>query len=175
MSIGRLLIAIDPGKSGGIAVGASWTEKIDAYAMPAELVDVRDLLLGLLDQAMNRSASARVIMEKINPFMGRKIPGSRGFAFGESYGYILGLIDARSVPMHLVAPKTWQKALGVGSKTGRSDGDWKRHLRASASRMLGNRLGQTKTTLKTADSLLILRYAELELEHRGPSAQPVLA
>jgi hypothetical protein len=170
-ALSEVTLAIDPGKKGAIAVGTSWTDFVNVYSMPGTDTEIKELLFGLLDQAADRRSAFRVVMEKVSGFMGRKTPAHHGFVFGENYGYIRGLLEGRNTPLQLVAPQEWQKGVGAGTKRGRTDPAWKRHLRDLASRTFGRRLGQTRTTLVNSDALLILHYAETKL---GSPTQRVL-
>ena len=99
-----------------------------------------------------------VVCERVVGF----IPGGgfgSGFSFGENFGMLKGAIQAFGMPLHMVRPPVWQKALSLGAKKD-WDKQWKNHLKETAKRLFPNCDG---ITLKTADALLILYYAEQNL------------
>jgi hypothetical protein len=72
----------------------------------------------------------------------------------QNFGRIEGAAIALGWRMVRVHPKQWQKAHGL-VKSGATQGEWKRRLRALAAELYP---GQD-VTLKTADALLILDWA----------------
>jgi hypothetical protein len=133
------LAAIDPGKSGGVAV---YTDgKIELHNLPEDLAELRTIL----------PFGCAVIIEKVPPFVGRLIPSSASFKLGKSCGLIEGFCFGRQHPVLLVSPQTWQAGLGVSKL-----GNWKGNLKTEASRRYPS---VDRITLKTADALLLLDYA----------------
>jgi crossover junction endodeoxyribonuclease RuvC len=77
------------------------------------------------------------------------------FRFGRNFGFILGVFAALKIPVELVRPQKWQKALSLGTSAAHaSKTAWKNHLKAEAQR----RFPDQKVTLATADALLLLSY-----------------
>ena len=151
------ILSIDPGASGGLAWGYSSNGVPCAKAsrMPATQGDVLDLLLEIVAESPN----IRAYVEQVGGYCGTGQPGSAMFKFGEGYGFILGCLATMGVPVTLVTPQRWQKALGCGTKgKDRSKTEWKNHLKGMAQRMYPN----ADVTLATADACLIYRYAELQ-------------
>jgi hypothetical protein len=147
-------IAIDPGRSGGISIRRG--EEVVAYPMPDNDSDTLHLLQESIAQARGRSHSLRAFLEKVGGYVGQPQPGSAMFKFGESYGFVLGVLMALQVPVILVRPQKWQAALQLGKASSHpSKAAWKRHLRDEATR----RFPQLRPTLATADSLLLLAAA----------------
>ena len=145
----KLIIAIDPGKSGGICWGQSeWCQSAN---MPETLGDLVELFA---DLAINHPNS-EVYMEKVSGFIGKAQPGSAMFKFGEGYGQLQGIIAAFEIPMNLVTPQRWQKEQHVGTKGKRTTTEWKNILKGQAQALYP----QHKITLKTADSFLIFDSA----------------
>jgi hypothetical protein len=140
-----MIVAIDPGKSGGIACFDSM-EGLTTSPMPD---DMAELLFDLKE-----ICPTKVFLEKVTGYIGVSQPGSRMFEFGKNYGYLLGGLHALQIPVILVPPQKWQKPLGLGTSGGDKTA-WKKKLKAEASR----RFPQLKVTLKTADALLLLDYA----------------
>ena len=147
------IIAIDPGLSGGIVFGDPKAGKPPAmHAMPEELDD----LFKLLDSAAFEG-DAIAFLEEVGGYVGKAQPASSAFVFGESYGTIKGILAALEVPVTLVKPQRWQKALNLGcvSKSFASKNRWKGHLKEVAQRLFP----KSKITLKTADAALIWHLA----------------
>lgn len=151
-----MIIAIDPGKSGGIA----WLDNegvVRCEGMPETFGDIKDALLSLVAVAQHGQSEIRVYLEQVSGYIGKKQPGSHMFEFGKGYGFILGLCAGYNLTVNLVRPQEWQKVIGAGTHGEMSDGDWKNKLKGIAQRIFPDQ----HITLKTADALLILEYARL--------------
>ncbi len=149
----RPIIAIDPGKSGGIAIRHS-DGSILLQAMPPTEGDI-------VEAIGNCEAGSACYLEKVGGFMrqdkGKNVASGHGmFKFGANFGFVQGVLMALRIPIILVTPGKWQKRLGVGTKSDRTTTQWKNVLKAEAQR----RYPQLKITLKTCDALLILDYAK---------------
>lgn len=135
--------AIDPGKSGGVAVitVAGNQSSISLHKMPEDLAELQEIL----------PFGCTVVIENVPPFVGRLIPSSASFKLGKSAGWVEGYCAGRQHPVILVTPKKWQAPLGIpkGSKT---QAQWKSALKGEASRRYPAAEG---LTLATADALLI--------------------
>ena len=151
-----LLLAIDPGASGAIAV--KWPGKpILAYPMPddADLVETMEAYW-VAAKAEEHATVAHP--EAAGGYTGKPQPGSPMFKFGSGYGFIRGVLAANRIKTVLVRPQTWQKGVsGVQSTKGP---ERKRALKEAASRLYPN----IKVTLTNADALLIADYG-LKLQH----------
>jgi len=152
-----LLLAIDPGASGAIAV--KWPGKpILAYPMPddADLVE----MMGAYQAACLLDGTDLVAyLELVGGYIGKPSPGSAMFNFGNGYGFIRGVLAANRIKTVLVRPQTWQKGVsGVQSTKGP---ERKRALKEAAARLYPN----IKVTLTNADALLIADYASKQLQH----------
>jgi hypothetical protein len=146
-----ILIAIDPGAGGGIAV---WRDgqPIDAVPMPPTEGDV----LNLLRQLAVDPANTVAVVEEVGGYVGKAQPASGAFKFGRNFGFILGVLQALGVRVQLVRPQRWQKDLGLGNASGcTSRTEWKNKLKGCAQRLYPH----LKPTLATADALLILEHA----------------
>ena len=138
------ILAVDPGVSGGFAIGHGGSVKLYPFKTESEFLD-------LLDGRKFRTA----VVEEVPPYVGRAIPGSSAFKLGYNYGFEVGVLRAKGIPVHLVRPQVWQKGLsGLGKLTGAPR---KRMLKDNAIRLYPN-LG--KITLACADALLILHWFE---------------
>ena len=147
-------IAIDPGWSGGLAVGQGG--KVFCNAMPETLGDVFELIEEIAASARSEGHDPVCLLEEVGGYAGRAQPGSAMFRFGEQYGFVQGVIRSLGLRLELVRPQVWQRSFGLGTASRcASRREWKNKLKAEAQR----RFPQIKVTLKTADALLILDHA----------------
>ena len=149
----KVILAIDPGASGGVAVALYG--KTVCHAMPATQGDVLALIRELKLAADVEGATCECVLEEVNGFVGKAQPGAAMFKFGEGYGFLKGVVQTLGIKLELVRPQVWQKAFGLGpaarwgSKT-----EWKNKLKAEAQR----RFPHLRVTLATADALLLLEW-----------------
>lgn len=112
----------------------------------------------LLNQIRTISASGcrTVFIEDVGGFIaGNPAPGSAMFNFGFNCGMIRGFCLGLGFRVQLVRPQVWQKHFGLGKKKDYGS-KWKSHLKQKAEQLFPDQ----KVTLKTADCLLILNYAQ---------------
>lgn len=170
-----MIIAIDPGASGAIAWSCFNGSNVGVMPMPETRRDTIDALRERTQGDFD-SRPAVCYHEKINPF----IPdggASQMFAFGANVERCGCIIETLGVRLIEIAPKVWQKQLGLGSSdrvrvpskteatkeqikaakafNAHAKTEWKNKLKAEAQR----RFPQLKVTLKTCDALLILECA----------------
>lgn len=151
----RCLIAVDPGASGGL-VCLPAAGPLSLYRMP----DTQEGVLALLRQCMAGADEGTLYLEKVGGFVkGRERTGSAMFGFGQGYGFIQGVALAYHLDLRLVTPQCWMKALGLGTRDGRSDAEWKRHLKRRAQEMYPDE----RVTLATSDALLIFEFARRQV------------
>ena len=147
----KLIIAIDPGVSGGIAIGV---DSPVLYPMSETVHDLAELIRCAKDSA-DYPVEAHV--ELVGGFIGKAQPGSRMFTFGQSYGQVLGVLAALEIPTHLHRPQKWQALLGIGNSAGcAKKHQWKAKLKAKAQQLYPS----LKITLQTADALLLWHLAQ---------------
>ena len=100
-----MIIAIDPGKSGAVAflndAGKFW-RVIDMPDAPILLVEELRLMA---------QPNRRVILEHVGAMPGQGVTSM--FNFGVSFGITQGVIAALGLPMELVRPNVWKKAMGL--------------------------------------------------------------
>jgi hypothetical protein len=157
------IIAIDPGKSGGIAFlnadGAS-----EACNMPETPKDLCEIFDAAFSESLLKSTPLKAYVEEVGGYLGQAQPASAAFVFGQGYGEIIGILTHARIPFELVRPQKWQKALSLG-KSGTPKGcdqktrerykrEWKHKLREVAQRLFPH----LDVTLAKADALLILEY-----------------
>jgi hypothetical protein len=148
------ILAIDPGKTGGLAL--LLRGRVTAVAMPRSEVGVVQELAGACSAARRASGGFEAWIEHVAGFAGAAHPGARMFNFGRGYGFICGVLRGLGCVPITVAPQRWQRPLGLGqAKDFLNDRAWKNALKAEAQR----RFPHLRVTLKTADALLILDFA----------------
>ena len=148
----KRILAIDPGASGGFA----WLDSnLSPHCRPMPQAE-GDVISFLRHQSC--LGFELVVMEQVGGYIGGAgAPGSAMFNFGMNFGIIKGAVQAFGMPLVTIYPQKWQKALSLGSKKD-YDKQWKNHLKETAQRIFPSCDG---ITLKTADALLILYYAEM--------------
>jgi crossover junction endodeoxyribonuclease RuvC len=112
-----MIVGVDPGLSGALFFfdphNPVTGESVD---LPVHLLtrgskNKREIdiagLIGIL--ALRRLTHAFV--EQVGAMPGQGVSGV--FAFGKTYGILLGVLAARSIPLTPVAPVRWKRALGV--------------------------------------------------------------
>jgi len=140
-------IAIDPGKSGGIAWKLAYG--VRAIKMP----DTEPDICSKLKEIYYHLDKPTCIVEEVGGYIGRPQPGSAMFVFGRNFGFLLGTLTCLGARIVLVRPQKWQGFLGLG----KSEGDktkWKNKLKSKAQ----NLFPSLDVTLSTADALLLLEY-----------------
>jgi hypothetical protein len=150
----KIVMAIDPGLSGGLAV--SWFGKAECQPMPETEGDLLALLQSLKAAGEVEGCEVECVLEQVGGFAGKAQPGSAMFRFGEHFGFIKGVVQALGIRLVLVRPQVWQKGFGLGTASAcRTKSEWKNKLKAEAQR----RFPHLNVTLKTADALLILEHS----------------
>jgi len=110
----KLIIGIDPGKSGGIA----WITDngIAVEAMPDTSLDLWELINDIVSDIPKsfRPADCIAYLEQVHssPQMGVK----SAFTFGNGFGHLEMALTAANVPFQRIRPQDWQKSLGCMSK-----------------------------------------------------------
>ena len=105
--------------------------------------------------SMPKCTACRSLLHQLLGYAGSQQPGSRMFTFGCNFGFILGVLQTLGVPIELVKPAKWQKALSLGTASASaSKTAWKNKLKGSAQRLYP----RLHVTLQTADALLVLEY-----------------
>jgi len=153
-----LLLAIDPGKSGGFA----WQYKGSPVACE-RMPDVEAEIVAMITfwRAGAEHGAPIAYIEKVGGYAGTPQPGSRMFTFGRNVGVIMGALYAAGYRIHEVAPTRWQGKLGIGGIDAKKR---KAEFRNKAHQLFPH-LGK-EITLKTADALLIFDYAcQIEGNH----------
>ncbi len=144
------VIAIDPGKSGGLCVVQD--DFIEAKKCPSTVHDM-SLLFAL---AINETPPEfiRVVLEKVwaRPHDGR----SSIFTFAGNYGQWEGIIASHEMDIGYVTPQAWMKACGIPKKMTKKD---RKNYIKDLAKKLYPKLGK-KVTLATADAIVLAHYGQ---------------
>ena len=145
-------IAVDPGKSGGVAFHTARDGIYNAY----DLYPITNMLEDI-EMLKGEGFKLKMVVEDVLPYHGNNIPGSSAFKMGVSYGLIQGICLGERIPCYKITPKDWQKTL-PGLK-GFKGAQRKKDLRDICKRLYPD----LKTTLKTCDAILIMhQYISLK-------------
>ena len=100
-----IYVGVDPGKKGGYAV-------IDGDAVDVFPWDDSSFIDNMAD-AMNCGTCVACV-EKVGAHPGQGVTSM--FSFGQSYGFILGVLAALGIGVQLVPPGTWKKEFSLIGK-----------------------------------------------------------
>jgi hypothetical protein len=161
---GKIILAIDPGASGGMAWGAAAGGEVQTLPMPKTEGEVVETLRQIVTKA-GGAANLAAYVEQVGGFVRTEggQPGSAMFKFGRGFGFLLGACAGLLIPVELTTPQRWQKGMAAGVRSGLSKAEWKRKLKAQAERLFPG----LRVTLATADALLILAWAR-KVERGNP-------
>lgn len=152
MIIADMIIGIDPGKGGGIAVwDANWLE-VEVFKMPE---NVRAMNV-LFSEFKAMDGKAFVILEKVQLQQGDLNNTGRMYRLQKmftNYDQLKTVLSIVGLPYIEVKPNEWQKYLRLAKK-GEDYTDRKRRLKKAA----GNLYRTTKVTLWNADALLLMEF-----------------
>ena len=144
-------IGIDPGANGGIAmVTGDYNWYAERFPIDKDPRKAKSLFETMVLESRNEGFLVKTYIERVHamPTDGR----SSAFKFGVNYGMWLG-ITANS-EIHLVTPQKWQSLYGKLPKEKKYK---KNKLKEIAISLVYE---QCKTTLATADAILIANYGK---------------
>lgn len=160
--VGRVILGIDPGVTGGLVILTEGGIVDDYIAMPSTELD-------LWKWISKKKGVDEVYLEKVwaAPTQGRKQGGSSMFKFGYGYGLVNMAVTAAGLRLHHVTPLTWQKELKIPSKKKEeTKPQHKERLRKKAQQLYPNldvwdrTLGEQRAV---CDALLIAEYGRRQL------------
>lgn len=144
-----MILAIDPGMSGGFAWKHPVTCEITCGNLPQGWSVVDLFKLG------NRMPASPVLYIEEVP-VGMPGRGAAMVKLNISKAFIEGVACAMAWRVVRVRPVKWQQWFSLGKRSNcASDSQWKNKLKAEAMR----RFPKIKITLNTSDALLLLEYA----------------
>lgn len=167
-----IIIGIDPGNSGGIAIMDTKTNEVFVIPMPETDMDIFNAFRNIPVDGLN----AKAYLELVHAFPGYKKTNADGsvetksqgvtsvWTFAENYGKLKMALTAAGIPFELVTPMKWQKRLSIPPRDkSKPHGAHKNVLKQKAQQLFPH----THITLQTADALLIMEYGRREVGYNG--------
>lgn len=99
-------IGIDPGRNGGYAVLKN--NKIEFYSAFDKLG-----FIGCMYTLSRQQEASRCCLEQVHAMPKQGVTSS--FSFGETYGWLKGVLDALEIPYQEIKPQIWKKEFGLNS------------------------------------------------------------
>ena len=143
-----IYLGIDPGKKGGIAI-------IPEYGEPTTLPYSDTDLISACKSAGGDMICA---LEKVHAMPGQGVTSM--FSFGQSVGYIKGVLEANGIAYQEIPPQTWKKEFGLNTDKQKSI-DVCRRLFPAVSLRATPRCTTDHDGM--AEALLIAEYAKRKL------------
>jgi crossover junction endodeoxyribonuclease RuvC len=112
-----MITGIDVGLTGAVAFfdpavpGTVATVDIPVHMLARGLKSKREIDIARLTDILTVRRIDHAFVEQVGAMPGQGVSGV--FAFGKAYGVILGIIVARNIPLSLVPPVRWKRALHV--------------------------------------------------------------
>ena len=149
----KVIIGIDPGNAGGIAV-------LDMDGNVVLCTKMPETPFGILKVLKDICAEHKAVcyLEDV----GRGIPGQSSSAtakFARHNGHLEMALIATEIKTATVTPQKWQKAYQLGKSSEHSKTEWKNKLKAKAQQLFPELA--KKITLATSDALLIAEYGRM--------------
>lgn len=109
-----MILGIDPGLDGAVAVLTDSGELVEIHDMPTLLDGAkgrRAVNPALFASIVRSTQASRAYCELIGP---RPTDGSVGaFGFGRTRGIIEGVLTAAGIPLEMIAPPVWKRASSI--------------------------------------------------------------
>ena len=152
-----IIIGIDPGKGGGIAI---WNYGIvKALKCPNSVPEMASIVSSCIGNWQVNNVVAYIERVHAFPTDGR----SSAFKFGQNYGQWLGILGALGVDTIFVTPQTWMKYYKnkYSIELPKEKQERKRKLKELALKYVNK-----KVTLYNADAILIAVYGFIQQKER---------
>lgn len=168
--MGIIIIGVDPGESGGIAILREGKQPI-THKMPETARDLFELFAeyatGNLDEDFDDTDAVVAFCEKVHssPQMGVV----SAFKFGQSFGELTMALVAAGIRIEFVTPQKWQRHFGLivkGCGMGQAATEKKNRNKARAQ----ERFPGVECTHAISDALLIADYGR-EQYRKGATAR----
>ena len=144
-------IGIDPGKKGGVATISEDGVKVYQWDDQRFIEDMR--------QHANWLDKCVAAVEKVGAMPGQGVTSM--FSFGQSYGFILGVLAAFGIPYQLVSPATWKREFGLLKSQKQGSVDVCKRLFPGVNLLPTERCRKESDGM--AESLLIAEYARRKM------------
>ena len=156
-----IYLALDPGVTGALAAIDDAGQLVALHDLPI----IRDGKLAFVDApelvgqmiAARDGRPARIYVERVGSMPGQGVASS--FSFGVGFGSLLGACRYVAMPLELVTPAVWKRALGLSSDK-RASLDRARMLFPTAELHLAKHDGR-------AEALLLAEYGRRQFTARG--------
>jgi crossover junction endodeoxyribonuclease RuvC len=102
---------IDPGINGALVAFDIESCVLDIHDMPIMEVRGKKTISPQLVRGILAQEHGPIVIERVGAMPGQGV--SSMFNFGKGFGILLGVAAGLEMPIHEVAPQTWQKALKV--------------------------------------------------------------
>lgn len=115
-----IILGIDPGQKGCIAIFDTERKMVDFYDMPLmpdkgiDSMEIRSQLAWVYTKS---KGEAFCILEKAQPMPNQGSVG--GFNYGVGYGKILACLEMLGIPFEEVRPDKWKKEFGLSGTKGK--------------------------------------------------------
>lgn len=115
-----IYIGIDPGAKGALAL-AGYDDRLDTLGDkfnklrngPMIIPFDNDKYLDTLRDLKCADAPCICCIEQVHALRGNGVTSS--FAFGKSFGWLIGVLDAFQIPYQPITPQKWKKEFGLSS------------------------------------------------------------
>ena len=144
----KIILGIDPGKMGAIAIIKG--KKVTAYKFPKELEDLSVIVKMYVDKY--KTEDIKVLIEHVHAFPTDSRPSA--FSFGRNLGHWEGVLSTFELEIDTVAPRTWQSFYDI--PVIKNKHERKHWLKNKALELFPH----LKITLANCDALLIANYAK---------------
>ena len=144
----KIILGIDPGKMGAIAIIKG--KKVTAYKFPKELEDLSVIVKMYVDKY--KTEDIKVLIEHVHAFPTDSRPSA--FSFGRNLGHWEGVLSTFELEIDTVAPRTWQSFYDIPVIKNKHE---RKHWLKNKALELFPKL---KITLANCDALLIANYAK---------------
>lgn len=148
----KVIIGIDPGSNGGIAVLDMEGNVVFVRKMPDTPQDILECLRKFAGTELFNS-EAICYLEKV----GMGMPGQSSKAtatFARHCGHLEMALLALGIKTNDVTPNKWEKSYQLGKSSDSSKTEWKNKLKAKAQQLFP----KEKVTLAICDALLLAEY-----------------
>ena len=141
-----IYIGIDPGKKGGVAVING--DGVEVYAWDDQT------FVNVMAATMNKGKCVAAV-EKVGAMPGQGVTSM--FSFGQSFGFILGVLTAFGIGYQLVPPTLWKREFGLLHTEKQASVDVAKRLFPGVSLLPTDRCRKESDGM--SDALLICEYA----------------
>lgn len=142
-----IIIGIDPGKSGGVAIlDTESPGYLKSSKCPENPIKMSSIIAGATNSAYIEGHKLSVYIENVWAFP--TDARSSAFKFGTNFGMWLGIIASHGITPKKVSPQTWMKGLQPLPKI-------RKERKLELKRLASDMFPEHRITLSTADAVMI--------------------